>query len=206
MPSTWPSSNTHPPPSSPVAHPQNPLLPSAEHRPTKTPLSPLPLSSGTPCDRASLLSQTMILSAGHSLWWDSVPSSPPPNLFLNRTALALFLSSFFQHYFSFLHLFFDVTKLRQYAYGTLQLYVQVQNMNVKTHKILPRHLMAIWTTFSRREVKENNGICINKIKLRYIRHEDSWIFRKVIWAVWNTICYCLCLSLSGLMTTGLPTK
>ena len=71
----------------------------------KTPLSPLPLSSGTPCRQVSLLTQTLILSAGHSLWWDSAPSSPPPPpppppyLFLNRTALALFLSSFFQHYF-----------------------------------------------------------------------------------------------------------
>ena len=69
-------------------------------------------NTDTPYHQVSLLSQTLILSAGHSLWWDSVPSSPLPYLFLNRTALALFLSSFFQHYFPlFAPLYFDVTKM-----------------------------------------------------------------------------------------------
>ena len=71
--------------------------------------------------------QTLILSAGHSLWWDSVPSSPPPvPVFKSHCTCTIFYHLSSSTTFPFLHLFFDVTKLGQYAYGTLQLYVQIQ--------------------------------------------------------------------------------
>ena len=79
---------------------------------------PLPLSSGTPCLRVSLLSQTLILSTGHFLWWDSVPSSPSPTSGFKShctcTTFILFLSALL---FPCAPLF-DVTKLWHYAYST----------------------------------------------------------------------------------------
>ena len=67
---------------------------------------------------------------------------PLPYLFLNRTALALFLSSFFQHYFPLFAPLFDVTKLRQYAYGTLQLYAQIQKI-LHVHEFGLLHVSSI---------------------------------------------------------------
>ena len=61
----------------------------------KTPLSPLPLSSGTPCRQVSLLSQTLILSAGHSLWGETqclaVPPPPPVPVFKSHCTCTIFI-------------------------------------------------------------------------------------------------------------------